>query len=294
MNSLDFYRGLERRQLNVDGFELSYRKVGRGPAVVFVHGWPLHGATWRHTAQALAERYTCYLPDLPGAGDSPWRPCELFSQGGELIAGMADALDLGEYALVGHDSGGAMARVAAAKHGARVKALVLGNTEVSGHHPGFVLRLQQAARLPGAQALFKQLLGSRSYLRSAQGFGGCFHDLSLLEGDFHAAFIEPLRQDPSGAFGALISANLRTFGEVLERAEPKIRATTHLVWGAEDPFFPPSLLPALQRSIPDVREPVIVQQAKLLVHEEHPELFTGVCREAFDGAFATHASVASA
>lgn len=294
--SLDFYRNLERREVNVGGIPIRYRRAGRGPAVVFVHGWPLSAATYRAAARALSESHTCYLPDLPGAGDTPWTPCELFSKGAELIAGFADALDSSSYALVGHDSGGAMARLVAAAHGPRVKALILSNTEAPSHCPAMVLRLQKIAGLPGAQAMFKQLLKSRSYCRSSQGFGGCFANLDLLDagGEFHDAFVKPLIHDPSGAFASLRGADLHGAAQLIAEAHPRITAPTHFVWGARDPFFPPSLLPELTGPIPDAREPVIIDDAKLLVHEEHPEVFAETCRQALHEAFAARPAAALA
>src|SRR5215470_18506564 len=45
-------------------------KFGHGPDVVFVHGWPLHAATFRALAPLLAARFTCHLFDLPGSGQT--------------------------------------------------------------------------------------------------------------------------------------------------------------------------------------------------------------------------------
>jgi haloalkane dehalogenase len=51
---------------------LVYRRFGSGPPLLLVHGFPLSGFTWRKVLPALAERYTCYVPDLPGMGESGW------------------------------------------------------------------------------------------------------------------------------------------------------------------------------------------------------------------------------
>ena len=39
--------------------------------MLFVHGWPVSGATFRRLLPHLTEHVTCHLLDLPGAGDSP-------------------------------------------------------------------------------------------------------------------------------------------------------------------------------------------------------------------------------
>lgn len=43
---------------------------GRGPDVVMLHGWGLHGGVFSHVADRLAEHYCVHLVDLPGHGAS--------------------------------------------------------------------------------------------------------------------------------------------------------------------------------------------------------------------------------
>jgi hypothetical protein len=33
--------------IEVDNAKLAYRRIGSGPDVLFVHGWPLSSSTWR-------------------------------------------------------------------------------------------------------------------------------------------------------------------------------------------------------------------------------------------------------
>ena len=49
---------------------LYFESVGRGPDVVLVHGWGLHGGVWSRVAQALADEFTVHCVDLPGHGHS--------------------------------------------------------------------------------------------------------------------------------------------------------------------------------------------------------------------------------
>jgi pimeloyl-ACP methyl ester carboxylesterase len=85
---------------------LCYRKAGKGPVLMLVHGFPENGDLWRKVMPVLAESFTIIAPDLPGAGDSTFA--------GELsIEDMADSLNLilenekVEKAVVaGHSMGG--------------------------------------------------------------------------------------------------------------------------------------------------------------------------------------------
>lgn len=43
---------------------------GRGPAVVLLHGWAMHGGVFHTFAEQLAQRHTVYRVDLPGHGHS--------------------------------------------------------------------------------------------------------------------------------------------------------------------------------------------------------------------------------
>jgi pimeloyl-ACP methyl ester carboxylesterase len=281
-SALQWYEGLPVSEVQVGDTLLRYRKAGSGPPVVMVHGWPLHGATWRYLMRDLAGEYACYAVDLPGAGQSPRKPGlgDLFSQGGRLVTEFAEALALRHYALVGFDSGGAIARLAAARDPGRVGAIVLGNTEIPGHVPPMVRALQRAAHIPGFETSFRLLLRSRAYCRSRYGFGGCFVDRSLIDGEFRQAFIEPLIQDAGGAMETLRSGDLDGLTDRLRRAHQHLSMPVHLVWGARDPFFPVRLLPDLTAELPDAAEPVIVDQARLCVHEEAPETFLRVTRDA--------------
>ena len=56
--------------LRVDLADPAYRRVGVGPDVLFVHGWPVSSATFRTLLPHLVDQVTCHLVDLPGAGSS--------------------------------------------------------------------------------------------------------------------------------------------------------------------------------------------------------------------------------
>jgi pimeloyl-ACP methyl ester carboxylesterase len=193
--ALEAFMAAPVERVNV-GTELTYRRFGQGPAVVPVHGWPLNGATYRGLVRMLLQHFTCYVPDLPGSGATPWDPRtrEAFADWGPLLAGFVEALGLDRVALVGHDSGGALARLAAAELGTRVALLALINTEVPGHVPLLIRAYTLALRVPGSRWLFGKLLGSRRFRRSRLGFGACFPGRGA-----RARGEDPLAADRAGA-----------------------------------------------------------------------------------------------
>lgn len=56
------------------GVEIAWTKLGHGPPVVLVHGFPSNGLLWRKVAPALARSHTVYVYDVPGQGRSERRP----------------------------------------------------------------------------------------------------------------------------------------------------------------------------------------------------------------------------
>jgi pimeloyl-ACP methyl ester carboxylesterase len=255
------------------GTELCYRRFGRGPAVVLVHGWPLNGATYRGLVRILARQFTCYVPDLPGAGLSPWDPRtrDIFTDYGALLVRFVDALELPRVALIGHDSGGAMARVAAAELGERVSILGLIDTEVANHVPRLIALYQGILRVPGSSALVASLARARWYRRSRFGLGACFADIEHLEGEFHQACVEPFLERTEDALRTLRHADL-TMSKRLTALHRRIHAPVALVWGDQDPFFPVAHARAMQHEFPNSLGLRELPGQGLLVHDEQPAL----------------------
>lgn len=89
--------------------QLEVVTLGRGPAVVLVHGSVLGRQIWQHQSP-LAEHWTLRIPNRPGFGDSPALARGDFELEAPLIA---ELLDDGAH-LVGHSYGAVIALYAAA------------------------------------------------------------------------------------------------------------------------------------------------------------------------------------
>jgi len=92
--------------------KIHYAKLGAGPPVVMVHGFPDFWYTWRHQMAALSEHFTVAAPDLRGYNQSD-KPEGVDNYDMPLLVGDVAAVvrDLGaeKTVLVGHDWGGAIA-----------------------------------------------------------------------------------------------------------------------------------------------------------------------------------------
>src|SRR5690349_6788861 len=94
-----------RAEIDVHGERLAYFRRGRGPAIVFAHGWFANANLWRNVVDRLADRFDCVVLDLPfGAHHLPVSSAaDLSPLGcGTLIAGAIEALDLRGPMLVGN------------------------------------------------------------------------------------------------------------------------------------------------------------------------------------------------
>jgi pimeloyl-ACP methyl ester carboxylesterase len=108
------------------GVRIHYRRLGQGPAMVLLHGFPQTGYMWRKALPALAERFTVVAPDLRGYGDSD-RPAAGYDKRTMAadIADLVQALGLAPVILVGHDRGARVAHRLALDHPSLLTHLIL-------------------------------------------------------------------------------------------------------------------------------------------------------------------------
>lgn len=273
--ALEDFRAAPVQQMELSGIELSYRTFGDGPAVLLLHGWPLSGVTYRHLIESLRPYFRCIVPDLPGAGSTPWAPQITDTIQGyvDLMRAFVDQLKLDSFAIVGHDSGGGVARLLAAQLGTRVTALVLQNTEVPGHVPFMVRLLKLAAASGVVMSAMSRLMKVKQFRHSQLGFGSVFVNRDYIDGDFYAACVKPLETEISGHTAALEHLNLG-WTTSLPEIHGKIEAPIHLFWGEKDKeYFPLDQARAMANQFKRRGEFKVVPNGKLYVHEEaHEEL----------------------
>jgi pimeloyl-ACP methyl ester carboxylesterase len=252
-----------------------WRREGSGPAIVFLHGFPLSGRTWDQVLSHLRDRFTCYTPDLIGLGQSHSTAGDDYSSPGQARAfqGMLSELGVGSYALVGNDTGGWVARELALVDTPRVSHLVLTNTEIPFHRPPWIPMYQVLAHVPGFGGVIRQFLRWRAFRRSSLVFGGCFHDLTHLDGEFHQRFIEPLVSSKGRMDGVLEFLREMKFARLDEFKELHRRLTmpTLFIWGANDPTFPEPAAREMMTQFPHVAGFHSIAKAKLFFYEEHPQ-----------------------
>ena len=109
---------------------MSYRELGTGAPIVFLHGNPTSSYLWRNVLPDVASG-RLLAPDLIGMGDSG-KPeiAYSFADHARYLDAWFDALGLRDVVLVGHDWGGALAFDWAARHPDRVRGIAFTETIV--------------------------------------------------------------------------------------------------------------------------------------------------------------------
>lgn len=117
---------MEHLTIEANGSSFHVARVGQGPELLLLHGWPEFWLAWEPVMQKLADRYTLVAPDLRGFGDSakPDGPFGPESHAADMLA-LLDALGVTQAGAVGHDVGGAVMQPLARRAPERLAGLFL-------------------------------------------------------------------------------------------------------------------------------------------------------------------------
>jgi pimeloyl-ACP methyl ester carboxylesterase len=268
----DLFRREPDRYLDVGTGEVAYRCVGSGPDVLFVHGWPVSSATFRTLLPHLVDHVTCHLIDLPGAGSSRFTAATPLTIENHIhsVRRSLDLLELNDVAVVGHDSGGMIARHAIAGD-PRLRALGLIDTEQSTGLSWKFKSFIAGRRIPGFGAGLGWLAGRPRLRRNRFVLGDAFVDRSLLDGEFDEFFLQPLhtsREHRDAAIRLLRSFDYQHVRD-LGALHAKITVPVRLVWGEQDRFFPVEWARTMVADFANAHLEVI-PGAGLFSHEERP------------------------
>jgi pimeloyl-ACP methyl ester carboxylesterase len=227
-------------------------------------------------APVLSRQFTCYAFDLVGLGGTTSPLATDFTSPGQagLLRQALSTLGVSEFALVGNDTGGWIARELALLEPEKVTHLALTNTEIPGHRPPWIPTYQLLVRLPGSNLFIRRLLASRRFRRSAPGFRGCFKDLGRIDGEFAEEFVSPLISSKQRLAGMSMFLKQMRFDRIDQFRElhGKLSMPTAFLWGEDDPTFPIEGARAMASQFPNVVQFRTLPGAKLFLQEEYPDV----------------------
>lgn len=160
MNARPSSRG-DTLRLTVNGVNLAVEVRGEGPAVLFVHGYPLDRTLWQHQLGALTG-FRRIAPDLRGLGlsDAPDLGYSMATYADDLAA-LLDALHIDQAVVCGLSMGGYVALEFARRYRSRLRGLVLMATRAPADSPEVRKAREaamQVARERGAAAIAAQMI----------------------------------------------------------------------------------------------------------------------------------------
>jgi len=242
------------------------------PPVILVHGFPESHRTWRNLAPLLSDELRLVMPDLRGFGDSD-RPQDVADYATDTLVadifGLADALGIDRFALVGHDWGGAIAWAAALRGNPRIERLAIVNSPhplifqkslIEDEAQRAASQYMRAFRNPGMEAgiaaMGLETFFDKSFAKHA--------DLSLVPAEERQTYIDQWSRP--GALTAML--NWYRASQVVvpavdehaampswvDRGLPKLRIPVRVIWGLEDK----ALLPIQLQGIGEVGDDVEV------------------------------------
>ena len=149
------------RRLTVNGVNLGVEIKGTGPAILFIHGYPLDHSIWQAQVAAL-EDWTRIAPDLRGMGqsDAPDLGYSMATYAEDLLA-LLDTLGRKEVVLCGLSMGGYIAFELLRRARSRIRGLILMDTRAEADSPDGKRARDVAmaqAREGGAEAIADAML----------------------------------------------------------------------------------------------------------------------------------------
>jgi haloalkane dehalogenase len=229
---------------------------------------------WRHQIAALRSRYRCVAVDLPGLGlsSTPLVRGQGFARMADELQTFVRELDLADFALLVHATGGPSGLEMAIRERARVRGLVISNTFAwpLSRDPGLA-KMVRIVSTPLFGFLVVQLnLLPRVASRKGRRF-------STLNPEERAAILGPYADHAARRHLANLLYGLRVeepfFAAVEERLPQLAELPALLLFGAEDSGYRGGSLTRFEKLLPRHTSLVLERSAHFLTEDE-PAAYT--------------------
>ena len=240
------------------------------PSVILLHGFPESHRTWREIAPLLSNKFYLIMPDQRGFAGSD-RPQDVDAYKSDTLVadifGLADALSIERFALVGHDWGGAISWAAALRGDPRLTRLAI----INAPHPAIFQKSLIEDKEQRAASQYISAFRSRMFEKAveAMGYEALFEksfsrhvDLAIIPASERRQYIAEWSQP--GGLTAMLNWYRASQVKVpppgvtlplpqwLLSAFPTVKVPTLVIWGMQDKALLPIQLEGLDRLVEDL------------------------------------------
>lgn len=218
-----------------NGRQLRVARLGKGPPVLLLHGYPDNLQIWCELAPRLANGHSIVAFDWPGMGQSEaWPGGATPMHMADRLLSLLDAWNIERASLVSVDMGGQPALAFAARHPNRIGKLVVMNSLVFGDEAtSWEIRI---LRKFGWNRFILRRFPRLVFRRAKRTF--LPRGVSLPD-ELCANMWENFRRPEVRQFVAKMCAGYQGTLSKLPDLYCQIRANTLVLWGESDKHFPP-------------------------------------------------------
>lgn len=279
------------RYAEVNGVRLHYVEQGKGPVILFLHGFPEFWYSWKDLLTDFGRDHHAVAPDMRGYNlSSRPEPVDAYRVPVivEDVRALAVKLKAGKFVLVGHDWGGVIAWAFAAAHPEMLDRLVIINAP---HPTVFARELASNPAQQKASSYFnlftspqaEPLLSANNYAGMLQAFGSALTDEDRKE--YLAAWSRP--GGLTGGLNFYRAAQLKSPAGAAagQPAQPPaipplapIKTPTLVIWGEKDTALLTGNLEGLDEYVKPLTIRRVPDGSHWVVHEK-PALVIQYIRE---------------
>jgi pimeloyl-ACP methyl ester carboxylesterase len=224
---------------------LRVARLGSGPPLVLLHGYPDNLQIWCELAPLLADRFQVTAFDWPGMGFSDaWRGGTTPSHMADRLLALLDHWQIERASILGMDMGGQPALAFAARHPDRIRHLVVMNSLV-----------MPEEKTSWEIRVLRQFGWNRFVLRRLPWLVFRRAEWTFLPWgvrlprDLRADLWESFRRPEVRTFIIRMCAGYQGTLSRLPELYAEIRCPTLVLWGERDRHFPPAHAEQLHRAI---------------------------------------------
>ena len=254
---MDLFKDMEELFVETNGIKLHTMTIGSGEPIMMLHGFPDFWYGWKYVILGLKDEFKLIVPDTRGInlsdkpeGDENYDLDVLADD----IKGLAEALNLGKFTLVGHDWGGIIAWMFAEKYPELLKRLIILNAP----HPKVIEKkyMTNKSQKKAAGYVFDLIKPGAEKDIMADDFkklkGPIFEVIDDIDKDkYREAWSR------SGA----VAAGLRYYRASVRRQVSRkkklttgiIKAPTLVIHGMKDTYVLPAMLEGLEEYVKDLK-----------------------------------------